>query len=137
MAWPIQVARKAPTMPSTVVRMNPLGLFGPGDSSRARIPATKPTIMMCSIAVVLSWKKQRFRGSSGPKSKPARKFVLGRQPPVRRQVVDDIGQLLAQPREQFVARQAALRHQAVDLIGAERAGEIAGRDLLVGAVADP
>ena len=45
MACPIQVARKAPAMPSTVVRMKPLGLFGPGESSRAMIPATKPTMM--------------------------------------------------------------------------------------------
>ena len=57
MAWPIQVARNAPTMPSTVVRMNPLGLFGPGESMRAMMPATKPTMMtqtMPLMVVVLS-----------------------------------------------------------------------------------
>ena len=70
-------------------------------------------------------------------SNPARHFVLVRQPSVRRQMIDDVGQILAEALQQFVARQAALRRQRFDLVGAERAGEIAGRDLLVGAVADP
>jgi hypothetical protein len=46
-----------------------------------------------------------------------------RLPSVRRQMVKTI--------KQFLARQAALRHQTVDLIGAERAGEITRRYLLV------
>ncbi len=33
-------------MPSIVVRMKPLGLFGPGDSMRAMMPAMKPTTMI-------------------------------------------------------------------------------------------
>jgi hypothetical protein len=33
--------------------MNPLGLFGPGDKMRARIPATRPTIRIYNMAVVL------------------------------------------------------------------------------------
>src|SRR5580704_15935259 len=45
--------------------------------------------------------------------------------------------MLAETVEQFVARQAALRHQTADLVGAERTGEIAGCDLLVGAGAHP
>src|SRR5882757_4435295 len=52
-------------------------------------------------------------------------------------MIDYIGQMLAQPREQFVARQPALRHQAIDLVDAQGAGEIAGRDLLVRTVAYP
>src|ERR1700729_3235704 len=52
-------------------------------------------------------------------------------------MVDHTGQMLAETVEQFVARQAALRHQTVDLIAAERTGEIARRDLLVGAGAHP
>src|SRR5215475_282827 len=44
--WPIKVARKAPAIPSTVVRMKPLGLFGPGESMRAMMPAMKPTTMI-------------------------------------------------------------------------------------------
>src|ERR1700722_6711185 len=52
-------------------------------------------------------------------------------------MVDHTGQMLAETVEQFVARQAALRHQTVDLIAAERTGEIARRDLLVGAGAPP
>ena len=42
----MKVARNAPTMPSTVVRMKPLGLLGPGESSRAIMPAMKPTTMI-------------------------------------------------------------------------------------------
>jgi hypothetical protein len=33
-------------MPRAVVRMNPLGLFGPGDKSFAITPAMKPTRMI-------------------------------------------------------------------------------------------
>src|ERR1700719_1743358 len=52
-------------------------------------------------------------------------------------MIDHVGQLLAETREQFLARQASLRHQAVDLIGAQRAREIARRNLLVRAICDP
>src|ERR1700688_396232 len=123
MAWPIAVARKAPTMPSTVVRMNPLGLFGPGDSSRAMIPARKPTMTiqrMPLMIAVLFLKKQGLKYlkligfSRISLLKAPRYFVFGRQPSVRRQMVDHVGQMLAEAREQFVARQAALRHQTVD-----------------------
>src|SRR5450830_1652495 len=131
MAWPTTVARNAPAMPSTVVRMNPLGLFGPGDSNRAMIPATKPTIIMCNIAVVLFSNKRRSTSRCWLASDPARQFAFGRQPSVRRQVVDDIGQMLAEAGEQFVARQAALRGKRVELVGAQGAAEIVGRDGLV------
>src|SRR6185312_12128623 len=52
-------------------------------------------------------------------------------------MVDHLGQMLAQAREQIVARQAGLRHQAIDLIGAQRIGKIVRRNLLVRARADP
>src|SRR5262245_2697754 len=52
-------------------------------------------------------------------------------------MIDDVGQILAEALQQFIARQAALRRERLDLVGAERVGEIAGRDLLVGSVADP
>src|SRR5258707_14360974 len=52
-------------------------------------------------------------------------------------MVDRFGQLLAEAGEQIVARHAALRYQMTDLIGAQRAGEIARRDLLVRAGAHP
>src|SRR5450432_1942128 len=98
MAWPIKVATNAPTMPSMVVSMNPLGLFGPGDSNRAIIPATKPTMMiqrMPLMSVVLLVQKFRDPLARRPLSKPARQFAFGRQPPVRRQVIDHVGQLPA------------------------------------------
>ena len=37
----------------------------------------------------------------------------------------------------IIARQAGLRSDGIDLVGAERAGEIARRDRLVLALADP
>src|SRR5437879_13492890 len=52
-------------------------------------------------------------------------------------MVDDIGQELAEAFQQFVAGQAALGGERLDLVCAERVGEIAGRDLLVGTIADP
>jgi hypothetical protein len=39
----MKVAIAAPMIPSTVVRMKPDGLFGPGDSHLAMMPAMKPT----------------------------------------------------------------------------------------------
>src|SRR4051812_17600497 len=39
----MNVARNEPAIPSTTVRMKPPGLFGPGESIRAMMPATKPT----------------------------------------------------------------------------------------------
>src|SRR5450432_3099603 len=111
MAWPMNVARKAPAIPSTVVRMNPLGLFGPGDSSRAMIPAIKPTMMTQIIPPMAFVLFKKIRDSD-------RHFVRTRQPSVRRQLVDHVGQMLAEAREQFVARHAGLRRQCVDLVGA-------------------
>jgi hypothetical protein len=48
-------------MPSTAVRINPLGLFGPGEISRAIIPATRPTNKIYSMAVVLFLGKSKRR----------------------------------------------------------------------------
>src|SRR6185437_7002224 len=63
MAWPTHVARSAPAMPSTVVRMKPDGLLGPGERTRARMPATKPTMMMemmPPMIAVLSFQRDDF-----------------------------------------------------------------------------
>ena len=75
---------------------------------------------------------RRISADAGAASEPAGQFAFGRQPSVRRQMIDHVGQILAEALEQFVARQAALRRTAIDLVGAERVGEIAGRNLLVG-----
>src|SRR5947209_8330625 len=119
MAWPIQVARKAPAMPSTVVRMNPLGLLGPGESMRARIPATKP-ITMIQMIPPMAFTSFAEREASD------RHFVRTGQATMRRQSIDHLGQVLAQAIEQFIPRQAGLGGQRADLVGAERAAEIAG-----------
>src|SRR3954470_24241698 len=52
-------------------------------------------------------------------------------------MIDDVGQILAEALQQILARQAALGGQMFNLVGTQRIGEIAGRDLLVGTVADP
>src|SRR5262245_14212677 len=42
----MNVARKAPAMPSAVVTMKPLGSFGPGESTRAIRSAMRPIMMI-------------------------------------------------------------------------------------------
>src|SRR5262249_8846328 len=42
----MKVATKAPAIPSAVVRMKPLGSFGPGESTRAIRPAMKPMMII-------------------------------------------------------------------------------------------
>src|ERR1700730_3961312 len=112
MAWPIKVARNAPAMPSTVVRRNPLGLFGPGESSRAMMPATKPTMMIQRMPLMLDVlfikNGVRTNGLRREASKLARHFAFGRQTPFRRQMVDHIRQLLAEAGKQFLARHSGL-----------------------------
>src|SRR6478609_4802140 len=102
----MKVARNAPAMPSTVVRMNPLGLFGPGESRRAMIPAIKPTMMtqmMPLMAVVPFQGSMRQCSKEGSRrngrrdiaaSEATLQFILVRQPSVRRQVIDHVGQIL-------------------------------------------
>src|SRR4029077_14121998 len=54
MVWPMKVEMKAPAIPTRVVRINPRGLFGPGESIRAIRPAMKPmmiTHMMLDTAI--------------------------------------------------------------------------------------
>ena len=65
--------------------MNPLGLFGPGESSRAIIPATKPTMMiqrMPLIAVVPPSIKQSLE-------KPMRREAIAVRVPGRVQIRPD------------------------------------------------
>src|SRR2546421_9513802 len=52
-------------------------------------------------------------------------------------MIDHLRQILAEAIEQLVARQSALRGQRIDLVGAERVGEIARCDRLVLAGPDP
>src|SRR5262249_12031988 len=68
---------------------------------------------------------------------PARRFLFGRQSAVGGELIDQIGQVLAQALEQVVARHPGLRGQRIDGVGAERLGQIVRLDLLVGAFADP
>src|SRR6185436_15933375 len=42
MLWPMNVATKAPAIPSTMVTKKPGGLFGPGSRKRAIRPARRP-----------------------------------------------------------------------------------------------
>src|SRR3954453_4925599 len=113
MACPMNVAKNAPTIPSTVVKIKPLGLFGPGDSSRASIPATKPTMMIQRMPLMVCRpflaSGHVARGQRSPQSKPVGNFVFVRKPAIRRQVIDGLGQILAEALKQFVARHPALR----------------------------
>src|ERR1700722_8519662 len=53
-AWPMNVATNAPAIPSRVVRIKPAGLFGPGASMRAIMPATKPIMMIQIMCMATS-----------------------------------------------------------------------------------
>ena len=66
--WPMKVARKAPAMPSTVVRMKPVGVFGPGDSQRAIRPATKPMTMI-QMMPLMTFALRTGRGRAPAKPK--------------------------------------------------------------------
>src|SRR6202000_2777347 len=103
MAWPTKVARNAPTMPSTVVKMKPLGLFGPGESSRAMMPATKPTTMIQMMPPIIVLPKNPDQKSG---QKPVRKFNFRRHPPIGGQMMDDLRHLLAQSVQQVDPRQS-------------------------------
>ena len=72
-----------------------------------------------------------------PASHPARRFVLGRQPAVRRELVDHLRQLLAHAVEQVVARHAEPPRHRVDVVATDRARQVAGRNLPVRPAADP
>ena len=69
--WPMKVARKAPAMPSTVVRMKPVGVFGPGDSQRAIRPATKPTKMIQMMPLMTVASARSAGDAPGYRRKPA------------------------------------------------------------------
>src|SRR6185312_4194260 len=108
-----------------------------GESNRAIMPAIKPTMMILIMSVFLPQKARMKIRRSVPRSEPARHFVVRWQPSVRRQMVDDLGQMLAQAVQQILTRQAALRHHMIDLIGAERVRQIARRYLLVRSLRHP
>src|SRR5436309_5581967 len=103
MACPMKVAKNAPTMPSTVVKIKPLGLFGPGDSNRASIPATKPTMMTQRMPLMVCRpfleSGHLARGQRCSQLKPVGYFVFVWQPAIRRQVIDGLGQVLAEALE--------------------------------------
>src|SRR5215471_14842491 len=66
-----------------------------------------------------------------------RGLMLGRQPPIWRELIDQVWQMLTQASEQIVHAQAGLLAQGIERIGPERMRQILGRDLLIRAGADP
>jgi len=52
------------------------------------------------------------------------RFLLGRHSPVGRQLIDDVGQLLAESLQQVVAGHSGIGHQRVDPVGAQRVREV-------------
>jgi hypothetical protein len=76
-------------------------------------------------------RSNRFR------SDHALRFIIARQPAVRRELVDEAREMLAEPGEQILASHPGLVRQRVERVGAERAREFALGDLLVRAGADP
>src|SRR4051794_11664780 len=74
-ACPRKVATKAPAIPSRVVRTKPEGSLGPGCSSFAMTPATKPMMIVQSMPIMFSNLLQRTKsGVLG--SLPAKRVLL-------------------------------------------------------------
>src|SRR5262245_29785762 len=73
----------------------------------------------------------------GPASHQTRRLIVSWQPSVRRELIDEIGLLLAQAGEQLPAAHAGLPAERVDGVASERVLEIAGRNVLVLAAVDP
>ena len=63
--------------------------------------------------------------------------MFSRKTPVRGQLVDQLWQLLAETRDQFIARHSAVCHKRLNLIFSKRLRQIIRRDLLVRPSADP
>src|SRR4051812_32564223 len=68
---------------------------------------------------------------------PLRCLVLVGQPSIRRQLVDELRQVLAQGRQYLIARHPGLARNRVEIFVPDRLREIVGRDRLVRAVAYP
>src|SRR5262245_27541995 len=95
------------------------------------------------------WRMQRIHPRRGPRGGRSlispcgrdlghpRGFLFRRQPAVRRELVDKAREMLAQPGEQICVIHPGLLRQLVERVGSERAREIALRDRLVRAGADP
>src|SRR5215472_13891478 len=66
-----------------------------------------------------------------------RRFAFGRQPSLRRQLIDKARQCIAQMTEQLVASHAGLLAERVDSIAPECIGEVVWRNLLIVSAADP
>src|SRR5262245_35996644 len=79
---------------------------------------------------------QAQRSRAGELHHP-RRFLLRRQPPLRRELVDEAREMLAQFREHVAAIHPGLSRQLVERVAAERVGKIALGDRLVGAGAAP
>src|SRR5580693_8155570 len=131
-AWPMKVATNAPAMPSAVVRRKPAGLLGPGASSRAMTPATKPTNTIHRIPMICLWLDPVVGASNDPVH-----FVGCRQATLGGENIDRLGQLFAEAGQQLLARQSRARHQEVDLFGRQDLAEVGRCDGLILAGADP
>ena len=77
------------------------------------------------------------RGAIDPGRLHALRFLIGRQPPLRRQTIDNLRQVVAKRVKQLLLRHAGLRQQRVDLVGAESLTKFLRRDGLVRTSADP
>lgn len=60
-----------------------------------------------------------------------------RQAALRREPIDNLRELLAQSRQEFLAVETGLLHQEIHLLGRKDLGEVGGRDFLVLAGAHP
>src|SRR5262245_10240586 len=66
-----------------------------------------------------------------------RGFLLRRKPPVRRELIDEVRQILTEAFEQVVAVQAGLPGECVEFVTPEGLLQIGRRNLLVWSATDP
>ena len=77
-------------------------------------------------------------GSSGRRAfQKLRCFLPARQSPLRRELIDNLRQVLAESGQEIAARHASLPGQRVERVAAERGRQIIWRNRLVRPGADP
>ena len=110
----MKVATSAPAMPRRRGQQEAGRLVGARRQlAGATMPATKPTNTIHRIPMI------RLALDAVAGAPQTTRFIssgVGRRP--RGEMIDRLGQLFAEARQQFLARQSRARHQEVDLLSA-------------------
>src|SRR5690349_15001118 len=84
------------------------------------------------------WRAQRLDSTVNPgTSHPLRRHVVGRQPPVRRELLHELGKVPAQVGDHLVAWHADLLRPRVDVVDPGGTSELIRLERLICPMADP